>query len=56
MTYVGLLLQSLYYVPQVRHAVATWGHTYYEKQSLLHEGEVPHPARGTPGVWPCNGS
>lgn len=51
MTYAGLLLQSLYYVPQVRHAVAQWGHNYYEKQSLLHEGEIPHPERGTSGLW-----
>ena len=51
MAYAALLLQSLYYVPQVRHAVAQWGHMYYERQSLLNEGgEVQHPAPGTAGV------
>lgn len=56
MAYAALLLQSLYYVPQVRHAVAQWGHMYYERQSLLNEGgEVQHPAPGTPGVSPYIG-
>ena len=53
MAYAALLLQSLYYVPQVRDAVAQWGHTYYEQQLQLHEGgEVPHPEPGTSGVYP----
>lgn len=57
MAYAALLLQSLYYVPQVRHAVAQWGHMYYARQSLLNEsGEVQHPAPGTPGVSLCIGS
>ncbi|TFY68606.1 hypothetical protein EVJ58_g910 [Rhodofomes roseus] len=39
MAYAGLLLQSLYYVPHLRHAIARWSHIYAQNNSQCEEGE-----------------
>ncbi|KAH9929699.1 uncharacterized protein B0H18DRAFT_873777 [Fomitopsis serialis] len=53
MAYAGLLLQSLYYVPQLRHAIARWGQIYFEKQTRTQEDAEISPQEPGPDllVW-----
>ncbi|KZT72928.1 hypothetical protein DAEQUDRAFT_808891 [Daedalea quercina L-15889] len=53
LAYAGLLLHSLYYVPQIRHAVAHWAHMYSEKHTPNHEDITTSISKDDPAflVW-----